>query len=129
MTTATPNAYTRVLDLLEGSRRNGSATDEPEGTRYIAISDTMAARLANDLRAAMAEEAATRLTNSLLTTSSVNIANANAERLDQLNAELRDAINRLAAAVEDQTALLRARADARADAARAYLKPFGRRRS
>ncbi len=39
-----------ILYLLEYSPRMGSEEDNPEGTRYIQISDTLAKRLTTDLR-------------------------------------------------------------------------------
>jgi len=40
----------KVAELLEESPRMGSDEDRPEGVRYIQISDTLAASLANELR-------------------------------------------------------------------------------
>ena len=39
-------------DLLDTSERRGLERDEPEGARYIQISDTLARQMAADLREA-----------------------------------------------------------------------------
>lgn len=44
------SAYRRVLDLFENGLRQGAEVDEPEGERWLGLSDTLAKRLARDLR-------------------------------------------------------------------------------
>ncbi len=39
-----------VAQMLDAAHRIGNDTDEPEGTRYIQISDTMAKELSKALR-------------------------------------------------------------------------------
>jgi hypothetical protein len=39
-----------LAEELDRAERHGAIRDEPEGTRYVLISDTLARRLANDLR-------------------------------------------------------------------------------
>ena len=46
---ATPTEIAEVLDRAE---RIGEREDAPEGVRYIRLSDTLAKKLANDLRSA-----------------------------------------------------------------------------
>ena len=36
---------TDVIEILKRAQRLGSPTDEPEGTRYIRISDTLASEM------------------------------------------------------------------------------------
>lgn len=40
-----------IADSLEGAQRMGAEKDEPEGARYIRISDTLAVQIAQYLRA------------------------------------------------------------------------------
>jgi hypothetical protein len=39
-----------IADLLDAAPRLGAATDEPEGARWIQLSDTLATKLAKHLR-------------------------------------------------------------------------------
>jgi hypothetical protein len=39
-----------IADALDAAGRHGAATDEPEGMRYITITDTLARQLAAGLR-------------------------------------------------------------------------------
>ena len=39
-----------LADALDRAERTGTARDVPEGSRYITISDTLAIRMAEDLR-------------------------------------------------------------------------------
>ncbi len=48
----TKPAANMVADVLDGADRQGPDTDFPEGVRYITISDTLASKLANQLRGA-----------------------------------------------------------------------------
>ena len=43
----------RVADALDQAVRQGAAEDNPEGTRYIVISDTLAKKMASDIRKAL----------------------------------------------------------------------------
>ena len=43
-------ALEQVLNLLEHGARTGEAVDEPEGVRVVSLSDTLARRLARQLR-------------------------------------------------------------------------------
>ena len=40
----------KLISLLETAGRMGAETDDPEGTRYIQISDTLANQLSGELR-------------------------------------------------------------------------------
>ncbi|CAA9363976.1 MAG: hypothetical protein AVDCRST_MAG93-7829, partial [uncultured Chloroflexia bacterium] len=44
-------AYEEVLNVLENGLRSGAHRDEPEGTRNLTLSDTLARSLAQALRA------------------------------------------------------------------------------
>jgi hypothetical protein len=46
--------FTNLIQLLRFGERSGAATDEPEGSRFIQISDTLALQIA----AALEEEIA-----------------------------------------------------------------------
>lgn len=39
-----------VADALDAAERQGERTDEPEGARYVVLSDTLARRIADGLR-------------------------------------------------------------------------------
>lgn len=39
-----------VIDALERAPRQGAAADEPEGSRYVVISETALNRIVNELR-------------------------------------------------------------------------------
>lgn len=45
-----PNIIKEVIRMLDTAERLGSDTDEPEGNRYIQISDTLAKKLSDDLK-------------------------------------------------------------------------------
>ena len=45
---------TDIADALDGAIRQGSAVDQPEGSRYAVLSDTVLKRMARDLRLAAA---------------------------------------------------------------------------
>jgi len=44
-----------VIDALEGAPRQGDTMDEPEGARYVVISDTALNRIVRKLRQAVSE--------------------------------------------------------------------------
>ena len=44
-----------IIDALEGAPRQGSAVDNPEGSRYVIFSDTAMQRISRELRLAAAE--------------------------------------------------------------------------
>jgi hypothetical protein len=44
------NSIQQVIEALEGATRLGAETDEPEGSRYIQISDTLAFEMVKALR-------------------------------------------------------------------------------
>ena len=44
------NRVGAIIEVLETAPRMGAEADEPEGARYIQISDTLAMSLAGDLR-------------------------------------------------------------------------------
>jgi len=48
--------FHNVLDILEKAPRLGSDKDEPEGTRYIIISDTLAKKMIAALEAYEADQ-------------------------------------------------------------------------
>lgn len=45
-----------VIDVLRGTQRMGPERDEPEGVRYIEISNTLASRIADDLDEILKDE-------------------------------------------------------------------------
>lgn len=45
-----------VAQILENAKRSGTPTDDPEGSRFIVVSDTLARALASRLRAAIGGE-------------------------------------------------------------------------
>ena len=40
----------KISELLDNAKRYGTEKDEPEGSRYIQISDTLARQLSEDLK-------------------------------------------------------------------------------
>lgn len=45
----------QIISMLNTAERQGSETDEPEGSRYVLISDTLASDMAASLEAHLAE--------------------------------------------------------------------------
>ena len=43
-----------IADALDGAPRQGADKDQPEGSRYVIVSDTLLTTLARDLRLASA---------------------------------------------------------------------------
>jgi hypothetical protein len=46
---------TEVIDALERTPRQGDKVDEPEGARYVVISETALIRIIRELRQALSE--------------------------------------------------------------------------
>ena len=46
---------TEVVDALERTPRQGDTTDEPEGARYVVISETALNRIIRELRQVLSE--------------------------------------------------------------------------
>jgi hypothetical protein len=46
---------TEVIDALERAPRQGGTADEPEGARYVVISETALSRIVQELRRALSE--------------------------------------------------------------------------